>query len=185
VGGTASGAKRREFAYGRSFFVQRLLLFSALAAVILGILGLQFATPPEWLAGFGVIFAVYILIWGLSPLFTNHWLTTTRLILRQGWYFSGRFLLRDIESVAKFEGHVPLGLRAPLGRHRLYVTGSQVGLVTVKLREPRRFVAVLGASADEIVFDVDSQDAFLEAFGVRKGSLAPVQTKRSDTYLRD
>ena len=182
--GTAA-PKRKEFPYGPSFFLQRLLLFAALAGVILGILGLQVGAPLEWMAGFSVLFAAYITVWGLSPLFTVHWLTTTRLIVRQGWYFRAVFPLRGIESVSKFEGHVPLGIRASISRQRLYVTGSQVGLVSVKLRVPRRFWAVLGMSADEIVFDVDSPDAFLEAFGARKDSLAPVEPERAGAYLRD
>jgi len=185
VGATATPPKRKEFPYGHSFFVQRLLLFTALAALILGILGLQFSAPLEWMTGFAVLFGVYITIWGITPLLTTHWLTTSRLILRQGWYFRAAFPLREIESASKFEGRVPLGLRAPVGRHRLFVTGSQVGVVSVKLRNPRRFWAVLGAAADEIVFDVDSPDGFLEAFGVRKDSLAPVQSKGADPYLRD
>ncbi len=181
----APAPKRKEFAYGHSFFVQRLALFCALAAVILGILGLQFQAPPEWMAGFGALFTVYILVWGVSPLLTTHWLTTSRLVLRQGWYFRGAFPLRGIESASKFEDRVPLGIRVSFGRQRLYVTGSQVGLVSVRLRTPRRFWAVLGMSADEIVFDVDSPDAFLEAFGARRASLAPVEAKRADPYLRD
>jgi len=176
---------RREFRYGRSFFLQRLILFSLLAVLILGFLGLLISTPTVWVAALGVVFAVYIVVWGISPLLTAHRLTMARLILRQGWYFRAAFPLREIESASKFEGHVPLGLRASVARGRLYVTGSQVGLVAVKVRNPRRFWAVLGASADEIVFDVDAPDALLEVLGARTASLAPVEPKRADTYLRD
>ncbi len=182
---TASPRKRREFAYGHGFFLQRLLLFTALAAFVLIVLAFQLAAPAVWIAGFAVLFLLYIVIWGISPLFTNHWLTTTRLILRQGWYFRGAFTLREIESVAKLDGDAPLGIRAQVRRRRLYVTGSKVGLLALKLRRPRRFWAVLGAEAEEIVFDVDSPDAFLEAFSGRMASLAPVEPKRADPYLRD
>ena len=153
--------------------------------MIVAILGLQFAAPPSWLVGFVVIFGVYILVWGVSPFLTDHWLTTTRLILRQGWYFRGTFPLREIASLGKFDGEGPLGLRAQVGRRRLFVTGSKVGLLTLRLRRPRRFWAVLGAEVDEIVFDVDSPDTFLEAFGGRSASLAPVKPERADPYLRD
>jgi len=177
--------KRREFPYGHGFFVQRLILLLALVAFALIVLGLQLAAPPAWVAGIAVLFAAFTLLWGISPLLTNHWLTTSRLILRQGWYFRGAFPLREIESVSKFDGDAPLGLRAQVRRRRLFVTGSKVGLLTLKLRTPRRFWAVLGAEVDEVVFDVDSQIEFLETFGGRMSSLAPVEAKRPDPYLRD
>jgi hypothetical protein len=160
-------------------------LFTAFAAFALIVLAFQFSAPAAWLAGFVVLFVLFIVIWGISPLLTNHWLTTTRLILRQGWYFRGTFTLREIESVAKLDGDAPLGLRAQITTRRLYVTGSKVGLLMLKLRGPRRFWAVLGAEAEEIVFDVDSPDAFLESFGGRMASLAPIEPKRADPYLRD
>ncbi len=182
----APSPKRREFAYGHGFFLQRLLLFALFAAFLLAFLAFMVhGTPPEWLAGLAVLLTVYIVVWGVSPLLTDHWLTTTRLVLRQGWYFRTVLPLREIEGVEPFEGRVPLGLRAPFGRRRLYATGSKVGLVSVRLRRPRRFWAVLGADADEIVFDVDSRDRFLEAFRERQTSLAPVQAERADAYLRD
>ena len=178
--------KRREFAYGHGFFLQRLLLFALFAVFFLAFIAfLVRATPPEWLAGLAVLLTVYILVWGVSPLLTNHWLTTTRLILRQGWYFRAVLPLREIEGVEPFDGKVPFGLRAPFGRGRLYATGSKIGLVSVRLRTPRRFWAVLGAPADEIVFDVDSRERFLEAFRERQTSLAPVQAERADAHLRD
>jgi hypothetical protein len=173
------------FPYGKGFFIQRLLLFAALAAAILTILGLQFAAPAPWVAALAALLAAYTIVWGLSPFFTDHWLTTTRLILRQGWYFKGAFPLREIVSLGKFEGDAPLGIRAQLGRRRLFVTGSKVGLLALKLRSPRRFWSVLGAEVDEVVFDVDSPDGFLEAYGGRTASLAPVQPERADPYLWD
>src|SRR6267143_155300 len=137
---TVPSQKRREFPYGHGFFVQRLTLLLALVAYALIVLGLQLAAPPTWVAGIAVLFVAFTLVWGISPLLTNHWLTTSRLILRQGWYFRGAFPLREIESVSK---------------------------------------------VDEVVFDVDSQTAFLETFGGRMSSLAPVEAKRPDPYLRD
>ena len=177
--------KRMEFPYGHGFFLQRLLLFTILVVFALVVLAFQLAAPAAWVGALGIALGVFVWVWGITPLFTNHWLTTTRLILRQGWYFRAAFPLREIESLEKFTGDVPLGLRARIGKRRLYVTGSRVGLLSIKLRTPRRFWAVLWAQADEIVFDVDSPDAFLEGFGGRKSSLAPVQAERADPYLRD
>ena len=97
----------------------------------------------------------------------------------------GTFTLREIESMTKLDEDAPLGLRAQITRRRLYVTGSKVGLLRLKLRRARRFWAVLGAEADVIVFDVESPDAFLESFAGRMASLAPIEPKRADPYLRD
>jgi len=160
-------------------------LFTAFAAFVLIALALQFSAPALWLAVFVALFVLFIVIWGISPLLTSHWLTTTRLILRQGWYFRGTFTLREIESMTKLDEDAPLGLRAQIMRRRLYVTGSKVGLLRLKLRRARRFWAVLGAEADVIVFDVESPDTFLESFAGRMASLAPIEPKRADPYLRD
>lgn len=182
----ASPRKRREFSYGHGFFLQRLLLFGGFSGVFLAFLGLVVqGTPGEWLAGLGALFGAYLVVWGASPLFTTHWLTTSRLILRQGWYFRAVIPLREIVSAEAFDGEPKLGIRALMGRQRLYVAGSRVGLVAVRLRSPRRFWTVLGATAHEIVFDVDSRDAFLDTFRERRMSLAPVQAERADADLRD
>ena len=179
-----SSRERREFAYGRGFFLQRFILFAALAAVLLGFLAFLTQTPSQWIAAIGVILTVYLVIWGFSPLLTSHRLSRALLVLRQGWYFRAYLPLAGIESVEAYDGDAPVGLRASIMRGRLYVTGSKVGLVIVRLKEPRRFWSVLGASADEIVFDVDSREAFLEAFKERGVSLAPVQAERADAHLR-
>ena len=175
----------RHFRSGRTFFYLRTFLLLIAFTALLLFVGIQTVTPQPWIVLLGAILAVYLLVVGLSPLLTRHTLTGSRLILRQGWYFRAVLPLREIEEAEPFEGRVPLGLRAPFGRGRLYATGSKVGLVSVRLRTPRRFWAVLGADADEIVFDVDSRERFLEAFRERQTSLAPVQAERADAHLRD
>lgn len=185
MAGRASSRGRREFAHARGVFLQRFLLFAAFAAVLLGFLAFLTLTPPQWIAAVGVLLAVYLVIWGFSPLLTSHTLSRALLILRQGWYFRAYIPLAGIESAEAYEGDAPIGLRASILRGRLYVTGSKVGLVIIRLKEPRRFWSVLGASADEIVFDVDSRGTFLEAFKERGVSLAPVQAERPDAHLRD
>ena len=177
--------QRREFPYGRGFFLQRFALFGGVVALLLVLLAFLTQTPAAWIVGIGVLLFAYLVVWGFSPLLTTHALSRALLTLRQGWYFRAFVPLKGIESAEPFDGDVPLGLRASLGRRRLYVTGSKVGLVSIRLKEPRRFWAVLGATADEIVFDVDSRDAFLEALRERRASLAPVQAERADSHLRD
>lgn len=177
--------KRIEFPHGRGAFQQRLVLLIALVAAILAFQGLLLPTPLVWLAVMAAALAVYLLVVGISPLLTDHWLTSTRLILRQGWYFRAIVPLRSITSTVPFEGKPKLGLSAPWGRRRLYVSGSKEGLVAVRLARPRRFWQVLGAEIDEIVFDVHQRERFLEAFAARKASLAPIEPERADADLRD
>ncbi len=182
----AAGARQRiEFPYGRGFFLQRFALFGGVVALLLVLLLFLTQTPAAWLVGIGVLLFAYLAVWGLSPLLTAHALSRALLTLRQGWYFRAFVPLKGIESVEPFDGDAPLGLRASLMRRRLYVTGSKVGLVSIRLKEPRRFWAVLGATAEEIVFDVDARDAFLEALRERRVSLPPVQAKRPDAQLRN
>lgn len=178
--GTAPSRKRVEFAYGRGLFLQRLVLLVVLAAALLVFLAFL-PTPPFWLVLTGAALGVYLGVSGVSPLLTNHWLTTTRLILRQGWYFRAAVPLRSITSAQPFEGEPKLGLSASWGRRRLYVAGSKQGLVVVRLAAPRRFWQVLGAEVDEIVFDVDAREQFLAAFAARKASLAPVEAEGADS----
>lgn len=176
--------ERREYAYGRGYFVQRFVLFAILVGLAIVVLVSITLTPLTWAAGIGVFLAVCLVIWGASPILTSHTMTRGLLTLRQGWIFRAFVPLKTIVSAAPFDGDVPLGLHASVARRRLYVTGSKVGLVAIRLREPRRFWAVLGASADEIVFDVDSRETFLDALARRQVSLAPVQPERADADLR-
>ena len=183
---TADPSRRRfEFPYGHGFFLQRLLLLSALAVFFVAFLAFAVPTPPSWLAVIGAALGVYVLVSGLSPLFTNHWLTASRLVLRQGWYFRTAVPFQSVESMEAYGGKPRLGLSAPWRRRRLYVTGSNEGLVAVRLTTPRRVWQVLGAEIDEIVFDVDSRDRFLEEFSKRRGSLAPVEAEGADADLGD
>lgn len=158
---------RRDIPYGRTFFYQRALGLLAVSVLVLVILGVQTRTPPEWLALIAAILFVYLTVVGLSPLLTEHRLTRSRIILRQGWYFRAVLPLEEAESIGPWDGEPKYGLRFPLGGGRLYVVGSRENLVAVRLQEPRRFPQVLFLRAKEIVFDVDDRDAFLEAVAAR------------------
>jgi len=175
---------RREFAYGRGYFLQRLVLYAIVVAFALAVLVAFIRAPVAWAAGIGIVLVAYLVIFGVSPLLTSHTMSRGLLTLRQGWVFRAFLPLKGIVSAGPYDGEAPLGLHASIARRRLYVTGSKVGLVAIRLKAPRRFWGVWGAFADEIVFDVDSRDSFLEALRQRQVSLAPVQPERADAYLR-
>jgi hypothetical protein len=175
--------RRIAFAYGRTLVWARLLLVTESAAVTGLLLVLAGSVPAAYIAVLAGIHAVAFLVYGLSPLLTEHWLTRSRLVLRQGWYFRAVIPFSEIESLGPVERgalRVPLGIHRRLGRPTLYVTGALSGLVEVRLRGPRRFLQAFGLPATAIVFDVADRTRFLEAFGERAGLLAPVEPERAD-----
>jgi len=177
--------RRLEFDYGHSVFVQRALLLLGVWIVATVLLVSAAGLAIVWVVLASAAIGAYALVFGLSPLMTRHWLTRSRLILRQGWYFRAILPLRELRSVAAYEGDPKIGLRGDLSRRTLFVTGSRVGLVAAEFRTPRRFWQVLFAVADRVVFDVDGRDRLLDEVAVRSASLAPVKADRPDAELRD
>ncbi len=168
--------KRLGFGYGRALVLLRAAYFLFLFAAVGLLWGLAPGLAVAPVAAFTVVVALAAFLFAGSPLLTEHWLTRSRLILRQGWYFRAILPLSDIESVAPAEvGGPALGIHRPLGQRTLYVTGGRSGLVVVRLARPRRFWQSFGLAASEIVFDVADRDGFLRAFQERKSLLAPVQ----------
>jgi hypothetical protein len=179
--------KRLTFPYGRTLALIRLVWFVfgfALVALFLAFAG---SLPVLPLVAFLVFLAAATLLFAVSPVLTEHWLTRSRLILRQGWYFRVTLPMADIISLAAADEtmplRVPLGIHRPLGQPTLYVTGGRTGLVLVRLGRPRRFWSSFGLEATEIVFDVDDRAAFLRAYEERRSLLAPVQADRADADL--
>jgi len=164
----------RDFPYGRSFFYLRAVLLIALFSALLLFLGLQTVTPPFWLGLLAAILLAYLGIVGLSPLLTHHTLLRSRLILRQGWYFRAVVPFSDVERVGPWDGEPKYGLRIGLLGRTLFVVGSKEGLVSVRLRAPRRFPGALFLAAREIVFDVGDRDAFLAAVAEPEASAEPL-----------
>ena len=181
--------KRLAYSYGRALVLSRIVLF-ALAFVLVGALLLLApifpVVPGALFLGF---LAVATVLFAVSPLLTEHWLTRSRLILRQGWYF--RIILPFAEIVSLVAADETIPLRAPLGIHRpfgqptLYVTGGRTGLVIARLDRPRRFWSSFGLEATQIVFDVSNREGFLRAYEERRSLLPPVQADRADADLRD
>jgi hypothetical protein len=184
-------AKRLTFGYGRTFVIGRIGTLVGLVALVAVTIALTPDFPPLTAAILGAILVVYDLIFVLSPLLTEHWLTRSRLILRQGWYFRAVIPLADIESVSPADDasrtRIPLGIHRPMGQPSLFVTGGRTGMVSVRLRRPRRFWQAFGLSALEILFDVTDREGFLAGFEERlaRSSLSPVQAYSPNPELRD
>jgi len=179
---TARKEKRLTFAPGKALLVSRAAILATLSLALVAMIALLPPIPLDALALLGGVLVAYGLLFLLSPLLTNHWLTRSRLILRQGWYFRTVIPFSEIESIvpADREGplHAPLGVHRPLGQPVMFVTGGRTGLMTLRLRRPRRFWQSFGLAVREIVFDVSDRTRFLEAYEERRSLLAPVEPER-------
>lgn len=181
--------KRLAFAYGRSIVLSRIIPLAVLTVLIAlaVLLGPSFSALIA--AGLGIMLAVYLVLFGLSPLLTEHWVTRSRIILRQGWYMRVVVPVSEVRSIKAAdevaESRVPLGIHRPLGQPTLFVTAGRTNLVALRLRKPRRFWQSFGLSANEIVFDVNDRPGFLAAVEERRALLAPVKADRTDPELRD
>jgi hypothetical protein len=184
-------AKRLTFAYGRAFVIGRLGFLLGLVVLVALTIAITPSFPLLTATILGVILAAYAVLFVLSPLLTEHWLTRSRLILRQGWYFRVVIPLADIESLSPSDetsrARVPLGIHRPIGQPALFVTGGRTGLVSLRLRQSRRFWQSFGLHATDILFDVTDRERFLAGFLERRprGSLTPVEPERADADLRD
>ncbi len=181
--------KRLAYSYGRALVLSRLVLF-AFAFVLVGLaLGVAPLFPPLWAGLLLALLALATLLFAVSPLLTQHWLTRSRLILRQGWYFRIIVPFSEIVSLTAADDmtplRAPLGIHRPLGQATLYVTGGRSGLVVVRLDRPRRFWSAFGLEAVQIVFDVDDREGMLRAFEERRSLLPPVEPDRARADLRD
>ena len=176
--------KRLSFAYGRTLMTTRIFVLVALLALFAVALAFSPSFSALSTAAFGGVLAAYFVLFAVSPLLTEHWVTRSRIILRQGWYFRAVILFSDIENVGVGDemsrARVPLGIHRPFGQPALFVTGGRTNLVSIRLREPRRFWQSFGLLANEIVFDVVDRAGFLAAVEERRGLLAPVQADRAN-----
>jgi len=175
--------KRLAFPHGRTLLAVRLAYVAPVVALLVVALAVLPPLPPAPLAAVVAVVAAYIVLFVLSPLGTEHWLTRSRLILRQGLYFRAIVPIAEIETIEPAEIHilrVPLGIHRPLSQPALFVTGGRSGLIRIRLVAPRRFWQAFGLLAREIVFDVDDPRRFLDAFEERRRLFAPVEPDRSD-----
>lgn len=181
--------KRLAYSYGGALVVSRIVYFLIAFALVGALLALAPAFPVLPAAAFLGLLAVAFLLFAVSPLLTRHWLTRSRLILRQGWYFRAIIPFSDILSLEAPQDaaiiRVPPGIHRPLGQPTLYVTGGRAGLLVVRLGHTRRFWSSFGLAADQIVFDVTDPAGFLRAYAERRRLLPPVQANRPDADLGD
>lgn len=133
-----------------------------------------------WLVALLALLTVFLLVYGISPMLTSHWVTRSRLIIRQGVYFKCVIPMRGILKVEPYDADMRIGLALSWRSSILFVTSSKYELIEVRLRRPRRFWQVLGFAAERIVFNVEKRDEMLSLLRERMASLSPVESDGPD-----
>ncbi len=152
-----------EFSYSKGVFLQRLVLQTIMAMLVVVLLS-SFFLKIRLLSSAIILglLGVYIVISSISPFLTSHTLTSEKLVLRQGWYFKTTIPVEDIESVETTDEPGKVGVKFSIAYRKVYVTGSKFGLVKITLKEPKRFAMVMGKRAEEVIIDMDDRLRFVE-----------------------
>lgn len=155
--------KSVDFSYSKSAFLQRLVLQTIMAMLIMVILS-PFFLDIKLLYSAIILgsLGAYMVISSISPFLTSHTLTPEKLVLRQGWYFRTTIPVEDIESVETTDEPSKVGVKFSIAYRKVYVTGSRFGLVKITLKEPMRFPMVMGKRAEEVIIDVEDPSKFVE-----------------------
>lgn len=174
---------RQDFTYPKGFLFLRLILILMVVAFMLMLVSM-FSIFGAWSVFLIVLLAVHLIVVGVSPFFTNHWVTLARLVLRQGLYFKVSIPYTEIESIGMTNEVAKYGVKSSWVRDKLFIATSQHGLVSIRLRNPIRFLLVLGKSATELIVSVDEPERFVYAVQERMGLLPPVESDRAYAKLR-
>ncbi|MFQ5910091.1 MAG: hypothetical protein ACE5IJ_05140 [Thermoplasmata archaeon] len=174
---------RQDFTYPKGFLHVRLTLILMIVVILL-MLTTILSIFGAWSVVLFAILSLYLVIVGISPFFTNHWVTLARLVLRQGLYFKVSIPYTEIESIQMTNEVAKYGVKSSMVREKVYIATSQRGLVSIKLRNPIRFLLILGKSATELIVSVDEPEKFIQAVRERTGLLSPVEPDRAYANLR-
>src|SRR5256712_9076773 len=104
------------------------------ASAVVAIFFALFTSQPPLLpiVLLAIVLGAYGVLFILSPLLTEHWITRSRLILRQGWYFRAVVRFSEIEAVSSASDverqRVPRAVNRPLGQPLLFVTCGRLDL---------------------------------------------------------
>lgn len=164
--------------YDRGQFLLNLfLLLVALGlsvVVVVPILGVDIVLFSILLLG-----AIIVLVWGISPLTTDHQLDSQGITLRQGWYFKATIPLDLIEGVERVEkGPLRTGVFFKIIRSTLYVTTRRTDLIFLHLKREKRFSWALGKRTDKVIFDTKDNRRSIRLINDLRG-LTPSSPDRS------
>jgi hypothetical protein len=150
-----------EFPYPRTQFGIRFLAQSTFLAIILYLLAAP-SVDSFWPVAFLATCFLAIVLVSVTPLFTHHEIADDGIRLRQGILFSIHIPFGDIEGVDEVHtkmwafGLLPVGA---LGR--IVLANGNRNLVSIKLKDRRRFPTLLWKSGREIIIDLVNPGGFV------------------------
>lgn len=168
------------FRYPKTRFISRSVVIAMITFFMIVIFRALSTELLLWFILLIILLSALFAVYGISPMFTSHWLTRSRLILRQGIYFKCVIPLKEIGKVEAYDGEMRIGLALSWRSSILFVTSSRFELVEVGLKRPRRFWQVLGFAAKRIVFNVEKRGELLSLIEERMALLTPIETNRPD-----
>jgi len=154
-----------DFAYDRKWIMRSTLLLALAVAWIMILIVFLLPFDSVVTAVMGIALAVFFLVVGVSPFWTEHSIEDDEIILRQGWHFRVRIPLENVKAI-NFIEEAPKdhSLFISQTRGMLNITASKRSLISLRLRRPQRIASVFWRRADEIIFDVADREGFRQAF---------------------
>jgi hypothetical protein len=109
-----------------------------------------------------------VLVIGVSPLLTDHWLDDRELVLRQGWYFRAHIPIQEIRRIEVVDnGPMRTGVFFDVLGTGLYVTTQRHDLILVQLKSKKRFSMAWWKRADRLYFDTLDKSIFLRQMAAK------------------
>ena len=164
--------------YRKTTFLGNLVLLFFALFLLNALFDLTFFKDIGTALAAAAVSGILLIVLGLSPFFADHALTSTELILRQGWYFRAVIPLPNIERIQLVDrGPLRTGVFFPIASDALYVTAQRNDLVLVTLKKAQRFALALGKKASLVYFDTMDKSALLKAMTDK--ALAPMSSRAS------
>src|SRR5205807_8955322 len=91
--------KRLTFVYGRAQVISRIFFLLGLIALLVITVAITPSFPGPTIAILGGVPAAYFLLFTVSPLMPQHFVTRSRIILPQGWYFRAAIPFSNLQSI--------------------------------------------------------------------------------------
>ena len=163
-----------RFAYPKMHFLIRFAAMTAILVLAVYIFLHSSASATETpghasvysakIVGAAIIGLVAISAMTLAPLFTSHEMDDIGIHLRNGIEFSISIRFDEIEAVETLEtGSWTFGLLPGFRSGRVVLANGSRNLVSIKLKQRKRFRSFLGRSFGEIVVDLMDPDGFVKA----------------------
>jgi len=154
-----------DFNYDRKWILRSTLLLAAVVIWIMVLIVFLLPFDPVVTVVMGIALAVFFVVVGVSPFWTDHSIDENQIVLRQGWHFSLRIPLDNVKAI-NFIDEAPRdhSLFISQTRGMLNITASKRDLISLRLRRPQRIASVFWRRSYEIVFDVADREGFRQAF---------------------